>query len=1381
MGSAKVRLGAAALLASTGLASPALAQVATAPPPAYSNVDDIGVDLVSGEFRFALTEAVMGSGEGALPLVRYWGDGGYRDNWSNGLYLSGGKIYVEFGDYSDIFQLSGGTYVSQKGDGATLTKSGAKYTYTARDGTRIDYGATSGLLPLSGFACVQSTSPGTCGVPTKLTRPNGMVFNFNWDFVDRCDNPTTCETGVSYYRFKGVSNTAGYSFTVNYVGNNPGLSGAPPSNWYVKSGVTFANSVTACSGNCPSVTYSTSGTTLTITDALARQWKLTRGTGGLVGIRRPGETSDSTTVAHNSGIVASVTRDGVTTSYSRAVSGNAVTMTITNPLNQQTVVVSDLTNGRATSVKDPLNRTVAYQYDTNGRVTRITQPEANYTQYAYDSRGNLTTVTDVAKPGSGLANIVTSATYAATCTNNLTCNKPDTTTDARGAVTDYDFSPDHGGLRAVRLPAPQSGGIRPRTVFTYSQVTGAAGTPVYKLVDVAACQTTESCSGTADETKVVTAYNSNLLPTSVTRKNGTGTLSATDSMTYDAAGNLLTVNGPLAGTADTTRYRYDAARELIGVVSPDPDGAGALKNRAMRMTYDPAGRVTKQELGTVAGQTDPAWAAFTPAQAVGISYANGRVRTQKLSSGATAYALTQLSYDAAGRPECSAIRMNQAIYGSLPGSACTLGTQGSFGPDRITKTLYDAAGQATQLHVAVGTPAAAIERTLSYTSNGLVQTLTDGANNRTTYEYDGFDRPSKTRFPVTTKGANQSSTTDYEQLTYDVPNNVIWRRLRNGVGIGYAFDALDRLVWKDLPGAEPDVGYAYDNLGRLTYASQPGFALSFGYDALGRQTSESGPQGTVNQAFDLAGRRTQLSTSSGYQLLYQHLVTGEMTAILDANSWPHITFAYDDLGRRTGVSRIFGTTSSWSYDPVSRLSGLGHDFAGTASDVSKSFTHNPALQIAGSTISNDAYTFTGQNVNTAYTANGLNQMTSINGMKATYGATGNMTYNPVSGRSYGYDSEDKLTSASGDVSLVHDPIGRLYQVTSGSGVRRFLYAAGESGLPEPISEYDGAGALVAHYGFGPGPDEPMLWWDVNGASVALRTLHADERGSIVAIGDSAASASAINAYDEYGRPQNSTVAARFGYTGQRWLPEVGLYDYKARMYSPTLGRFMQPDPIGYGDGMNLYAYVGNDPVNFVDPLGLEIVVTFTCGSQVLVNGICRNRPTTSASSGPLTFAPSNIIGGIGGSPGHNTRTESEVCERPLTDSEMKDLLSRFAVPGHEGRPLRSGTHTVWAGGIPGGLVTTTFSRGGLRVTNVTTPAHAFVGQIQRDILVRRDSTWITTSGTGNAQMGLPGGLFPSWDLLAIVRDLANQMSGPTIFRSLDDAAAAYAKAHFEGC
>jgi RHS repeat-associated protein len=139
--------------------------------------------------------------------------------------------------------------------------------------------------------------------------------------------------------------------------------------------------------------------------------------------------------------------------------------------------------------------------------------------------------------------------------------------------------------------------------------------------------------------------------------------------------------------------------------------------------------------------------------------------------------------------------------------------------------------------------------------------------------------------------------------------------------------------------------------------------------------------------------------------------------------------------------------------------------------------------------------------------------------------------------------------------------------------------------------------VLRRYVPGPGVDEPLVWYEGAGTA-ARRWLHGDERGSVVAVSDGAGAMLGLNRYDEYGIPQGSNVG-RFQYTGQAWLPELGMYHYKARTYSPTLGRFMQTDPIGYGDGLNWYNHVGGDPVNFADPSGLSCtgsrIVQTDCG------------------------------------------------------------------------------------------------------------------------------------------------------------------------------------------
>jgi YD repeat-containing protein len=244
------------------------------------------------------------------------------------------------------------------------------------------------------------------------------------------------------------------------------------------------------------------------------------------------------------------------------------------------------------------------------------------------------------------------------------------------------------------------------------------------------------------------------------------------------------------------------------------------------------------------------------------------------------------------------------------GRACTLSTEGASGPDRISRTTYDSVNRVVSAISALGTSAQQVSAAQSYTANGQAATLADASGNLTTTEYDGFDRVRKIRFPNASGGG--SSTTDYEQYSYDAGSNLTQDRRRDGALVNFAYDNLSRVILMDAPAPASDVVTAYDNFSRAISVATAGVhTLSFAYDQLSRNTSATrvanGATQVLSYQYDLAGRRTRVTWPDGFYAGYDVDVSGAVTAIRENGAASGIgvlaAYAYDNYGRRTSVSR----------------------------------------------------------------------------------------------------------------------------------------------------------------------------------------------------------------------------------------------------------------------------------------------------------------------------------------------------------------------------------------------------------------------------------------------------------------------------------------------
>jgi len=875
----------------------------------------------------------------------------------------------------------------------------------------------------------------------------------------------------------------------------------------------------------------------------------------------------------------------------------------------------------------------------------------------YDARGNLKKITYNEHLPQGY---YIEAEYPASCspTTRKTCNQATRMRDANGNWTDYSYHAQSGQVERITYP-PNKSNIRKETRFTYEQKSAqfygsdgnwVSGSPIWMKTAEKYCinsTTVDDACSSGDE--VVTRYeynHPNLLMTGMT-VTADGITKRT-CYQYDIYGNQIGVTTPNANlsscpaglaqpapqvaAAFTNASRYNASGQVTGTLAADPDGGGPIRYRATRNTYGAAGTATagmlvKSETGQLSGwvsqDTAPAaWSNFTVYKAKTISYdEKGRKSAERLTgtNGATE-ALTQFSYDEWDRVLCKAVRMNKDVFATPPAAACALGTEGTEGPDRISRYSYNKFDQVLTEERALGTVEAQTYVANQYeTDSRQLRYQTDVRGNKTELRYDVNGRLRRRVYPSESIPGSVNEN-DYNEYDYDANGNVKWERKRNSQTLTNTFDKNNRLIFKDLSDNtySADVTLAYDLRGLMLSScfgssdscSTSGEGETNVFDGFGnvksRTSRQDGYARELSYQYDLDNNRRRVTHPDGYFFQYAYdglnrldTLRVSLAATPTSSTGSGLDIDYNARGNRQDISRA-GTGAAVTnvvLDNALRLQSITQNFAGTANDLTNSFAYNPASQATSLTQTNTIYNYIEANNRVgSYAPNGLNQYDFVDGRALDYDFAGNLTQDRASDgtlTTYTYDMENHLVRVDGQTSatLAYDTLGRLFRFTSGANATHFLYDGDAL-----VSEYFN-GTLTRRYVHSDQVDDPLIQYSGTDLSVR-RYLHADHQGSIIAHSDTNGAVTQKNSYDPYGIPA-STNDGRFGYTGQVWLKELGLNYYKARIYSPRLGRFMQSDPVFYEDDMNVYAYVKNDPIGQRDPTGKvaevigEIVVTGT--------------------------------------------------------------------------------------------------------------------------------------------------------------------------------------------
>ncbi|MBW8017658.1 MAG: hypothetical protein FVQ82_15885 [Planctomycetes bacterium] len=869
----------------------------------------------------------------------------------------------------------------------------------------------------------------------------------------------------------------------------------------------------------------------------------------------------------------------------------------------------------------PAGTVITYDYyndpasvDNFGRLHNVTVDSAGTgnlsitTEYAYDSLGNA----NVVSVDTGDLNISTDYLYSE-LNKLIKVTAPKLLSETSGYITQMSYTKNKK-LKQVQSQHGAVFGDADDQIVKYEEYTILD--KIQKLTDSLG-NSTNYLYDYNDKLKTVTdaesketdyVYNERGLLDSVTDAEG-----ATTQYRYDKNGNLKELED---AKNQVTTYDYDGFGRLETVTYPQNE---ATVNTTEKFGYNKNGNLISRE--TRAGDFIYFQYDAMNRQTSKAVYAAGDTDVVTIDNGAAAGNWTSSTSGSGfyGTDYLTTTTSDTYTFDTpvaLNGKYMILMTWPQGADDDVTVTIYNTAGDSVTIDQTanygkwnvLGTYEFNVAQdagVIDISGQSGLSTIADAVRlvPADTYSYDIGGRVTEV------DDFDFADPTEFDTST-DRLGRVKQVQDQYGKTVDYDYDNLSRRTSLVYPDNNTELTYGYDEMSRLTdiYYDNGTTTVrmaSYEYDRLSRRIHSKFYEYATNYYLSEAVYYYQKNATTGHEVGNRlegisNIIFGQ---VLSSD------YTYDKVGNRLTESWDGGTTDerTYLYDNVYRLTDVDYAGGGSIDYHDDLGSGEEYFDLLGNWQWQVIDGGTPKQYSTG--TNELNQYTIADEKYYYYDDNGNMKGIdsdgldiPANGydiATYNHDPENRLVEVKGSAGTViatyaYDYAGRRISKTVSGVTTRYVYDGARV-----IAEYDdhvttGTFALVRKFIYGPGIDEPVCMINVDtGGNETLYFYHYDGLGSVIALSNDSGTIVQQYTYDPFGITTITTTTGYttpnnpYMYTARRYDPESELYYYRARYYKPELGRFLQPDPKGYADGMNIYTYCGNNPTNYIDPWGLE--------------------------------------------------------------------------------------------------------------------------------------------------------------------------------------------------